>query len=188
MKILKYGLIIVTAAGLSNGLMAVTEQKKDKKTTPKHTKQLETKKHAVSKKHETKYAKPVHKTATHTKKEVTYKQATPAQTPKTTAGKTTQSTASKLGSWFGGGAATTAAATTAAAGKTVHHRGPEDWHKKHHFPKGWNEGFTGKWVGKEWLFAGHNLAWWHENEPTYYKDVVRPEATKAGVPRQHFEK
>src|SRR5262249_27039377 len=90
--------------------------------------------------------------------------------------------------WTGGttGAAATAATTAAEAG-TVHNRGPEDWHQKHHFPAGWKEGFTGKWVNGEWLFGGHNLKWWYINEPSYYRSVVRPEATKAGITeRQHF--
>ena len=186
MKTFKHALMFMAIAGLTNGLIATTETA----TTKKHAKRkhhLEHKKHTQAKTHHTVATKAstpktahkiTHKAATPQATHV--KKATPAQTKAAT-----PQTSSR--NWFGLGAAATAA-TTAAAGHVVHHRGPQDWHKKHHFPAGWKEGFTGKWVGNEWLFAGHTLTWWHENEPVYYRDVVRPEATKAGVPRQHFEK
>lgn len=187
MKIFKQTLMLLAIAGLTNGLIAT-----EKATTKKHvkTKHLEHKKHTPIKTHhkitsKASTPKTHHKITTkaatpHTAK---VKKSVPAQTKAATP--TTQSTSSKGSNWFGLGAATTAA-TTAAADHVVNHRGPADWHKKHHFPAGWKDGFTGKWVGNEWLFAGHTLAWWHEYEPAYYRDVVRPEATKAGVPRQHF--
>ncbi len=195
MKTLRYTLIFVAVAGLTNGLIAITETKK---ATKKHTitKKYTAQKRAAPKQATSKKYTPA-KTHHKTTKAVTAhtavrKAAVPAQTKaavtptqSTTAAQPAESTTSKISNWLGLGAAS-AAATTAAAGHIVHHRGPQDWHQKHHFPAGWKEGFTGKWVGDKWVFAGHDLDWWHENEPVYYRDVVRPEATKAGVPRQHF--
>ena len=202
MKTLKYAIILTSLVGIAGMANAVTEkyEKSHKKHEPKKHTFNHTKKHStvhhITKSHavkstpkattRSKISSP--KTAAQTKvaahKEATAPVAKPTQTA--TSNKATESTGSKISKWLGFGAASTA--TAAAAGHVVHHRGPQDWHKKHRFAHGWNEGFTGKWVGNEWLFAGHNLAWWHENEPVYYRDVVRPEATKAGVPRQHFEK
>lgn len=74
----------------------------------------------------------------------------------------------------------TSAAAHMAAGSTVHHRGPEGFFERHNFPGGWEGGFVGRSSGNQWIFAGYPLEWWQQNYPTYYRDVVRPEYTKAG--------
>lgn len=192
MKNLKYALLAVTLL-VSGGLMAETKaQAAKRKATAAKLKDYE-KKHTAKKAktervaYSKKPAKPVTKKVTTTKAVKTAPRRTTTTAKPQEKSYVTQLT-DALG-WTGGttGAAAATAATTAAVAGTVHHRGPEDWHQKHHFPAGWKEGFTGKWVGNEWLFGGHNLKWWYINEPSYYRSVVRPEATKAGITeRQHF--
>jgi hypothetical protein len=176
METLKYTLLMASTILFAQGLAAETDAQKLQRAHATKTKKHEAKKHETkkeAKKHE-KYTKKAAAKQNVTKINGIHK----SLTTKTTKAATPH-VAAKKSSWFGSGART--AAASKAAG--IHHRGPSGFLDRHKFPAGWNRGFTGYQAANgEWLFGGYPLIWWYENEPTYYRDVVRPEATKAGVP------
>lgn len=197
MKSLKYALLAVTLL-VSGGLMAETKaQVAKRKAAAAKLKEHEKKYKKHKTEHKTEKAAYTKKPVKHETKKVTHSRTTKAVTTTPATTKTTAKPQEKsyfsqvtdaLG-WTGGttGAAATTAATTAAVAGTVHHRGPEGFYEHHKMPYHWKHGWTGGYYNGEWQFAGHNLKWWHDNYPSYYKDVVRPEATKAGITeRQHF--
>ncbi len=159
-KIIGIGLLL----GLTTLTVVAKEEKTYKKTTKKHTTHAKkhhpyttTKKHTL--KHEpTKIRKtsPTHPTSTKTSQESTY---------------------NRISNYLGLGGA---AAAARIHGTTVHHRGPDGFFERHNFPQDWNGGWTGQWHGNNWKFGGYDLEWWKQNYPAYYRDVVRPEYTKAG--------
>lgn len=185
MKNLKY-VFLAASMLISGGLVAETKAQAAKRKAAATKLKEHDKKHQAkrSKTEHTSYTKkpekPVthHKAATKTTKAVAH--------PATAAKSQEKSYVNQLTDALGfTGGATTAAATTAATG-AIQHRGPEGFYEHHKIPYHWKHGWTGGYYNGEWQFAGHNLQWWHENYPSYYKSVVRPEATKAGVARQHF--
>lgn len=197
MKNLKYALLAVSLL-MGGGLIAETKAQaaKRKAAAAKLKEHEKYKKIKKTKTHHTGYTKQPEKPVTHHKAATT--KTTKAVAPTRTASAATTAKPQEksyvnqltdaLG-WTGGttaAAAATTATTAAATTHEVHHRGPADWHEKHHFPPGWTYGFTGRWVGNKWLFAGHDLPWWHKHYKDSYYRIVREEATKAGVPRQHF--
>lgn len=195
MKSLKYLLLAVSVMAGGSLLAETKAQAAKRKAATAKLKDYEKK--SKTKKSKTEKAAYTKKPVKHETKKVAYTKKTKAvKTPKTTA-KTAVKPREKsyftqvtdaLG-WTGGttGAAATTAATTAAFAGTVHHRGPEGFYEHHKIPYHWKHGWTGGYYNGEWQFAGHNLKWWYENYPSYYKNVVRPEATKAGITeRQYF--
>ncbi len=195
MKSLKYALLALSLLA-GSGLVAETKAQAAKRKAAaaklkEHEKQYKAKKTKTEKAAYTK--KPVK----HETKKVAYaRKAKTVKTTPTTRAKTAAKPQEKsyfnqvtdaLG-WTGTTTGAVAAATTTAAvAGTVQHRGPEGFYEHHKMPYHWKQGWTGGYYNGEWQFAGHNLQWWYQNYPSYYKNVVRPEATKAGITeRQHF--
>ncbi len=197
MKNLKYALLAVTLL-VSGGLMAETKaQAAKRKATAAKVKEYERKHKAKKAKTEKvgyskKPAKPTTKKVTHTKTVRTSPARTTAVTTTTVKAKpqdksyVTQLT-DALG-WTGGTTAAAAATSAIATKGHVKFEGPETFALDgHRIPYHWKQGWTGGYYNGEWQFAGHNLKWWHDNYLSYYRNVVRPEATKAGITeRQHF--
>lgn len=191
MKNLKYALLAVTLL-VSGGLMAETKaQAAKRKATAAKLKDYE-KKHTVKKAktervaYSKKPAKPVTKKATTTKAVKTAPRRTTTTAKPQEKSYVTQLT-DALG-WTGG---TTGAAAATSALTTKGHvkfEGPETFALDgHRIPYHWKHGWTGGYYNGEWQFAGHNLKWWYDNYPSYYKNVVRPQARIAGITeRQHF--
>ncbi len=194
MKSLKYALLAISLL-VGGGLVAETKAQVAKRKAAA-AKLKEHEKHYKTKKAKTEKAAYTKKPVKHETKKVAHTKTTKAVKTPTTTAKTAAKPQEKsyfnqvtdaLG-WTGGttGAAATAATTAAVAG-TVNHRGPEGFYEHHKMPYHWKHGWTGGYYNGEWQFAGHNLQWWYQNYPSYYKNVVRPEATKAGITeRQHF--
>ena len=180
-------LLLLSTLAIAGGTVLPAQGKDDESVKhKKHAKDAkhEHKKHAHKKDHEHKAKdKRHHHAKSHAQQAqpTTVKQYTPnAQTTPVTQTGTNKAGWSK---WLGlGGATAASAVTTKTMAGEVHHRGPAGFFEKHNFPTNWTYGWVGKWVNGQWLFAGYDLNWWKENYPTYYKDVVRPEATRAGVP------
>ncbi len=178
-------LLLISALAIAGGAVLPTQGQEEPVKHKKHAKDKmhEHKKHAHKKDHEHNAKdKKHHYTKSHAKQApTTVKQ----YTPRTQATPVAQTGTTKAGwsKWLGlGGATAASAVTTKAVAGEVHHRGPAEFFEKHNFPANWTYGWVGKWVNGQWLFAGYDLNWWKENYPAYYRDVVRPEATKAGVP------
>ena len=188
-------LLLLSTLAIAGGTVLPVQGKDDESVKhKKHAKDAkhEHKKHAHKKDHEHKAKdKRHHHAKSHAQQAqpTTVKQYTPnAQTTPVTQTGTNKAGWSK---WLGlGGATAASAVTTKTMAGEVHHRGPAGFFETYGYPADWpkEKGMTGEVVNGKWRFGGYTLDQWEKMYPTYTRDVVRPEATKAGVPVRHGTK